>query len=393
MALFKFNDNSLLVGLDVGSYATRCSVFRKKEQFPLEILSFVEKRTSGLEESRVINFEDLSLVLSEVFDQTEELCKSSFSEVWLGFSPSFNSFYSRGMAALTSREVRKQDLDSAVETACAVPLPNQHIRLHAQPEAFSVDGQEEVLNPLGLSGLRLETEVHIVTTPQHYCRDIMKILKFLGYTPRRFFHNLIAFGQNFTSFQQKKSGVCLCDIGYKSTRVLVYHNGKTELMFSLPIGGERFSSDLASQFNISIEEVELLKETKGKLLFQSYEEKEDSIELRNGSTYLSHKLFVQTLEKTAEELLKQIKDVLIHKKLIEKLSSGFLFTGGTAYMPGFMELASFYLGGQVSHPKNLYENFKQTNNFALIQQAYLEDQLKNYKQNFSSKRSVWRELF
>lgn len=392
MALFKFNDDSLLVSLDVGSYAIRCAVFRKDEQFPLELLAFTEKRTSGLEESQVINFEDLSLAFSEVLESAEELCKSSFSEVWLGFSPPFHSFCSQGMVALVSREVTKRDVDIAVETACAVPLPEGHICLHSNPESFRVDAQAEVLNPLGLSGLRLETEVRLITIPQVYCRDMIKVLKVLGYTPRSFFHNLVTFGQNFTSFQNKKNGICFCDIGYKSSRVIVYYNGKTEKMFSIPMGGYHFSSALASQFNLPLEEAELLKETKGKLFFNSYDEK-NSIEAVSASLYFSRKLFTQVLEKTAEELLEKIKTMLIHHNLMEKISSGFIFTGGTTGLPGFIELASFSLGGQVSHPKKMYENYKQTSNFALVQQAYLENKLKVQKQNYSSKWSVWRELF
>ena len=392
MALFKLNDDSLLVSLDAGSYGIRCAVFRKSEHFPLELLAFTENKSFGLEESRIVNFESLSLVFSEVLGRAEELCKSSFSEIYLGFSPPFHSFRSQGMVALADREVTKPDLELAVQTACAVPLPNQHICLHNHPGSFRVDAQAEVLNPLGLSGLRLETEVCLVSVPQFYCRDIIKALKFLGYIPKSFFHSLVAFGQNFTNFQQKKNGVCLCDIGHKSARVIVYINGKIEKMFFIPIGGHHFSLDLASQFNIPLEEAELLKETKGQLLFGSYEEK-DSIELPNTSVYLSRKLFVQTLEKTAEKLFDQIKAELIHHKLMEKVSSGFIFTGGTACLPGFTELASFYLGRQVSHPKNLYENFKQTNNFALIQQAYLENQFKAPKQNVASKWAIWRELF
>ena len=392
MALFKLNDDSLLVSLDIGSYAVRCAVFKKSEQFPLELLAFTEKKSLGLEESRITNFEDLSLVFSEVLESAEELCKSSFSEVWLGFSPPFHSFRSQGMVALTSREVTLADLNLAVQTACAVPLPNQHICLHSCPESFRVDNQSEVLNPLGLSGLRLETEVCLVTIPQFYCRDIVKSLKLLGYTPRSFFHNLVAFGHNFTSLQQKKNGVCVCDIGDKSTRVIVYLNGKIEKMFLIPMGGKNFSQALASQFNIPMEEVEFLKEKEGQLLFGSYEEG-DSIEAVNTSLYLSRKLFVQTLEKTAENLLEKIKSVMIHQKFMDKISSGFIFTGGTAYLPGFTELASFYLGGQVSHPEKLYEDFKQTHNLALIQQAYLENKLKPIKPNFSGKWSVWKELF
>jgi len=393
VALFKFNDDSLLVSLDAGSYAVRCAVFRKSEKFPLELLAFTEKKFSGLEESRIIDPDTLGQVFGEVLESAEELCKSSFSEVWLGFSPVFHSFRSQGMAVLDSGEVTKLDLDLAVRTACAVPLPDQHICLHSLPESFRVDTQEEVLNPLGLSGLRLETEVFLVTVPQFYCRDILKSLKLLGYTPRSFSHNLVVFGQHFTSFPQKKSGVCLCDIGYKSTRVIVYLDGKTEKIFSIPIGGHHFSSDLASQFNIPLESAELLKETKGKLLFNSHEE-EESVELEKLSLYLSRKVFIQTLEKTAEKLLNQIKTVLVREQLVDKISSGFLFTGGTAYLSGFLELASFHLGGPPAfHPQNLYGNFKQTNNLALIQQAYLEDKLTIPKQHFVSKRPVWKDLF
>lgn len=392
MALFKLNDDSLLVSLDLGSYAIRCAVFQKSEQFPFKLLAFTEKRSLGLEESRITNFESLSLVFSEVLESAEELCKSSFSEIWLGFSPPFHSFRSQGMVALTSREVARADIDLAIQTACAVPIPDQHICLHSYPEAFRVDAQEEVLNPLGLSGLRLETEVCLVTVPQFYCRDIMKSLKLLGYKPRAFFHNLVAFGQNWTSSQQKKNGVCFCDIGERSTRVAVYLNGKTEKMFCIPIGGRDFSLALADQFNIPLEEAELLKEKEGQLLFGSYEEG-NSIEAENSSLYLSRKLFVQTLEKTAENLLDKIKGKLEQHQLMEKISSGFLWTGGTAYLPGFTKLAGFYLGGPSSHPQNLYEDFKQTNNFALVQQAYLENKLKTPKQNFTGRRSIWRDLF
>lgn len=392
MAWFKLSDDSLLVSLDIGSYAVRCAVFQKSEKFPLELLAFTEKKTSGLEDSRITDFEEICLVFDEVLSSAEALCGRSFSELWLGFSPPFYVFHSQGMVALTSREVTKSDLDLAVQTACAVPLPEQNVRLHGYPQAFRVDNQAELLNPLGLSGLRLETEVCIVSTPQLYCRDIIKALKYLGYTPRSFFHNLVAFGQNLTSLEQKKNGICFCDIGWKSTRVAVYLNGKIKKMFSIPMGGCHLSQALANQFDLSLESADLLKKQKGQLFSSSYESS-DSIEWVKSSLYLSYKVLIQTLDKSVEQLLEQIKDKLVYEKLADKISSGFIFTGGTAYIPGFTELAGFYLGGAVSHPKNLYDHFTQTNNFALIQQAYLEQKLKIPKQNFFGKQLAWTELF
>ena len=385
MALFKLNDNNLVVSLDFGSYGLRCAVFKKSSESPFELLAFTEKKSTGLENSRITDFEDLSLALSEVLESAEEMCKSSFSEVYLGFSPPFYSFRSQGMVALTDREVKQSDLDLAVLTACAVPLPNQHICLHKSPECFSVDNQAEVLNPLGLSGLRLETEVCLVTVPQFYCRDIMKMLKLLGYSPKAFFHNLTAFSRNLTTFRQKKSGVCFCDIGDKSTRLIVYADGKTQKMLSLPLGGKDLSQGLASKFNISIEEAELLKEQHGQL-FCNFSN-EESLPAHN--LYISRKLFIETLQKLSEELLNKIKQQLSEAQLMDKLSSGFIFTGGTSELPGFKDLASLCLGKPVCFPEKIYPEFKQVNNFALVQQIYSD----NKRQVFKQKRSVWRELF
>lgn len=392
MTLFKFNDDNLLVSVDIGSYAIRCAVFRKGEQFPLELLAFAEKKTAGLEESRILNSDDLSLSLSEVLNSAEELCNSSFSTVWIGFSPPFHYSRSQGMLALINREVSQNDVDLCVKTACAVPLPDGHIGLHSTPESFCVDNQTDVLNPLGLSGLRLETDVRLVTTPHFYSKDLIKVLKNLGYKPLAFFHNLVAFSQNFTSPQMKKEGICFCDLGYKSTRGIVYHKGKTVKMFSIPIGGYHFSAALCTQFNISLEMAEQLKETQGQLLFSSYEKGEAPI-TANKDLYLSRKLFIQVLEKTTEKLLEQIKQTLTSHNLIKYLSSGFMFSGGTSSIKGFTEFSSFYLGKPVSHPHKIYEKFKPENNLALVQQAYLENKFTIPKQISSARWFVLRELF
>ena len=393
MAFFKLNDDSLLVSLDIGSYAIRCSVFKKSDRIPFELLAFTEAKTQGLEESRITDFESLSLVFSEVLSQAEELCNSSFSEVWLGFSPPFHSFRSKGMVALSSKSVTKADLDLAIHTACAVSLPYQHRYLHSRPEAFSVDSQPEVLNPLGLSGLRLETEVRLISVLDLYCKNLNQILKNLGYKPKAFFHNLLAFGENLTTFDQKTNGVCFCDIGYKSARGLVYLNNKIEDMFFIPMGAYHLSQFLSSQFNLSFELAEDLKNSSAELLFNTYIQEEEPLETPQADLYISRKAFSNSLEKISEQLLEKIKLKLSSKDLLDKISSGFIFTGATSYIKGFIKLAEFYLGKSVCRPQQLYDNFKVTNNFALLQQTYVENKLYHSKQRALSKWFVLKELF
>ena len=393
MAFFKLNDDSLLVSLDIGSYSIRCAVFKKSNQLPLELLAYSEEKTQGLEESKIIDFENLSLVFSEVLSKAEELCGSSFSEVWLGFSPPFHSFRSKGMVALSSKEVTKKDLELAVHTACAVSLPYQYRQIHSRPEVFSVDSQSEVLNPLGLTGLRLETEVRLISVPELYCKNLDRILKNLGYKPRAFFHNLLAFGEHLTSFDQKKNGVCFCDIGHKHTRGMVYLNHKVEDMFSIPIGAYHLTQFLRAQFNLSFELAENLKNSSAELLFSSYAQNEEPLETPQDNLYISRKAFSKILEKAVEKILEEVKLKLRDKNLLDKISSGFIFTGESSYIKGFIKLAEFYLGRPVSQPQPCYDNFKITNIFTLLQQAFLEDKLYQNKQNSLSKWSILKELF
>ena len=392
MAFFKLNDDSLLASVDLGSYGIRCAVFQKSEKFPLKILAWAEHKTLGLEDSRIVDFESFTLALSEVLSQAEEMCKSSFSEVWLGFSPPFHFIKSHGMAALTHKEVLKQDLELAIQTATAVPLPDQYVCLHHRPDSFSVDSKEAIINPLGLSGLRLETQVCLVNVLESYCRDINKALKLLGYKPRAFFHNLIAFGEHFTSQEQKKNGVCFCDIGHTSARVIVYQKNKIKNMFFLPIGGRHLTQTLADQFNIPLSSAEELKHRHGQVLFNSHIEKE-SLEWPEGNVYLSGKIFSECLESVFENLLKEIK-LQIKEETLNQLSGGFVFTGPSSYIKGFQQFAAFYLGRPVSHRKAFYKSFKQNQNLTLAQQAYTENKLnKTNKRERTSPLSFVRELF
>ena len=389
MSFFKLNDDSLLASLDLGSYGIRCAVFKKSKDFPFELLAFTEIKTQGLDSAQVLDFDRLSLALSEVLSLAEEQSKGSFSEIWLGFSPPFHSFISKGMVALPAKEVRAEDMELAIQTACSVPLPEKHISLHQRPNAFYVDSQKEVWNPLSLSGLRLETEVQLLSVSDFYLKDITKALKVLGYKPRSFFHNLLSFGEFMTSFEQKTHLVCLCDIGHKSTRGIVYKNHKIESLFSIPLGGFHWTQVLAKSFQLSIEQAEQIKHKYGQVLAH-FSSAEESIELKDSNQYLSRKQISQCLESLFEKLLEEIKDQ-IPKNDFKDMS--FVFTGASAYIEGFKPLAEFYLGQPVFYPHSFYGDYKKDQNGALIQQACLTRLLNQTKKKAFSPFSFLKEMF
>ena len=177
MGRFKINNENVIVSLDAGTSHVRCAVIQKGGERPLELLAYSEKPCRGLDEGRVVDFNEVIPVVGAVLEEAEELSKTGFSGLWVGLSGAFHSFSSQGMTALPAREVTRKDVALAVHTACAVPIPSNHVRIHNNPQSFNMDNQCEVANPLGLSGLRLETQVHIVTIPEFYCRDISKVLK------------------------------------------------------------------------------------------------------------------------------------------------------------------------------------------------------------------------
>ena len=241
MAIFKFNDESVLASLSLGSRTFSCAVFQKSGKDPLDILSFAEERSAGIENGQIIDFNRFVATLNQVLESAEESSQTSFSRLRVGFNPPFSFLQSQGMATLSSKETEWQDMEAAVEAASAVPLPEGHICLHKDPEAFSIDGGRNILNPIGLSGLRLSADVRLITVPNSACKDLLSALRHIGQTPVSLLHELPTLSQNLIGEEEKQEGICFCDIGYKNTRLLVFHRGKTIAMFSIPIGGWHFS--------------------------------------------------------------------------------------------------------------------------------------------------------
>ena len=395
MTRFKFHNDQIIAGLDIGSSSICCSVALKGGVKTLELLSFNEKPSKGLEEGRVIDFNEIIPVIGEVLEEAEVLSKSSFSEVWIGLSSSFHSFTSRGMAVLPTREVTKKDMELALETACAIPLTPRHQIIHKLPQGFNIDGKGEVSNPIGLSGLRLETLVRLLTIPEFYCQDLSKVLKALGCATKGFIYSLIAYGENLLESQKKKDGCCFCDIGQKSSRFIIYHNNKIKSIFSLPIGGDLLTLSLAHHFKISHNEAEQLKIKEGRLQAHTISE-EEVIQNSTGDFFISKKSFSQVLEKSVINFFEGIKAYLENNNLIQFIPAGFVFSGSTSLLSGFLEMAGLELGASVTHPKKIIleeENYKKDKMFSLIKQAYVMEQFSIQNPPFASRWSKIRELF
>lgn len=385
MARFKFHNDQVIAGLDIGSAFIFCAVATKTSDSQVELLSFNERPTKGLLENRVTHFNELIPVIGEVLEEAEEISKSSFSKVWLGFNPPFHSLISKGMAALPTREVTQKDVDIALNTACAVPIAPQHQIIHKIPQGFNVDGKGEVVNPIGLSGLRLETLVRLVTVSKFYCQDLTRVLKTLGCVPKGFIHNLIAHGEHLIDSRKKKEGCCFCDIGQKSSQFIVYQDNKIKHLFSLPIGEDFFTSALSYHFKIH-----------GGTLQSNFVSEEEMIQGLRDDFFISKKIFAQALEKSASNFFKSIKTYVDSNELDKFIPAGFIFSGSISQLNGFLDQARLELGATVSHPMNLVSgetNLKRDKTFSLVKQAYAMERMNSQEHSFSLNLSKLKELF
>ena len=393
MARFKLNNENVIVSLDAGTSSIRCAVIQKDEDLSTELLAYSEKPCQGLDEGRVVDFNEVIPIVGEVLEEAETLSKTSFSELWVGLSGDFHSFPSRGMTVLPTREVTKKDIALAIQTACAVPIPSHHTRIHNNPQSFHIDNQSEVINPLGLSGLRLETQIHIVTIPEFYCQDLTKVLKAVGCTPKGFIHNLVAFAGHLTDLRQKKNGVCLCDIGYRSSRAIVYHQGKITDMFRIPFGGEHLSLAISERFKISLEEAEALKTKQGSFASHSISD-EEQIETGEEGLFIACNAFSEVLENTIKQLFSSLRQRLELKHALHHINSGIIWTGQTAFVPGFLELARSRTGLAASYPRPFISNdFKKTTTFTIAQEAARKENLQIQKTPFTSHWTKLKDFF
>ena len=392
MPAFKLHNESIIVGLDVGTSCLRCAVVKRDSELPFHLIAYAEKPCQAFDEGKIINFEEAAHVLTDIFNEVEKQAAVHFTELNLGFSSPFNSFFSRGMAALPSREVGVKEIEQAIETACAVPLSTGHVQIHGTPQMFQIDSQDHISSPLGLSGLRLETKVHIVSVQEFYFKDLTKVLKDLGYFPKNFIHNTLAYGENLLDLRQKNQGVSICDIGHRSSRILVYRSGQVVDMFPINFGGETLNASLASEFKISLEQAESLK--KKYLSFESKEVENKQLELDRSGLFVSREVFFGVINEKLRGFMKQVKQKLIEKNLFEHLHAGMVWTGRTSYISGFLDFAYLELGLNSTHPRNFISgDFNRTHTFAIAQQVHQE--ARSFKQNkfFSSPWEKIKELF
>ncbi len=347
---------NLLVALDIGTSKIVTLVAEITPENTLALIGMGSHASRGLKKGVVVNIESTVNAIQRSLEEAELMADAKIREVITGIAGShIKSFNSHGMVAIKDKEVSQYDIDRVIETARAVNIPMEQQVLHILEQEFIIDGQGGVRQPLGMSGMRLEVKVHIVTGAVSAAQNIMKCVRRCGLEVRDLMLQPLASADAVLLDDERELGVCLVDIGGGTTDLAVFTEGAIKHTSVIPIAGDQITNDIAMALRTPTKDAEELKVAHGVALRQLASASE-MIEVpgvgERGPRELSRQTLAEVIEPRVEELYSLIQRELRSTGLEELLSSGIVITGGSAVMKGMVELGEevFHMPVRVGVP-------------------------------------------
>ena len=332
----------LIVGLDIGTSKIIAIVAEVTEEGLLEIVGMGSHPSRGLKKGVVVNIESTVSAIQRALEEAELMADCKIREVYTGIAGShIKSFNSHGMVPIRDKEVSQLDVDRVIETARAVNIPTDQQILHILPQEYLVDGQEDVREPLGMSGVRLEVKVHIVTGAVSAAQNIIKCVRRCGLEVRDLVLQPLASALAVLTDDEKDLGVALVDIGGGTTDIAVFTQGAIRHTAVIPIAGDQITNDIALALRTPLKDAEDIKIAHGCALRQ-LAGAHDKVEVpgvgERGPRQLSRQTLAEVIEPRVLELYELVQAELRRSGFEELMRSGIVITGGSAAMQGMVDL-------------------------------------------------------
>ncbi|MFN2644575.1 MAG: cell division protein FtsA [Burkholderiales bacterium] len=348
---------NLVVALDIGTSKVACLVAELGADATLEILGMGSHPSRGLKKGVVVNIEATVSAIQRALEEAELMADCKIASAYVGIAGShIRSFNSTGMVAVKDREVDVMDVDRAIETARAVNIPTDQQILHVLRQEFIIDGQEDVREPIGMSGVRLEVKVHIVTGAVSAAQNIIKCVRRCGIEVKDLILQPLASSRAVLSEDEKDLGVCLLDIGGGTTDIAVFTHGAIRHTAVVPIAGDQITNDIAMALRTPTADAEAIKIRHGVALRQLADPNQ-MLEVpgigERGTRSLSRQTLAEVIEPRVEELYSLVQQALRDSGFEELLSSGIVLTGGSSVMQGMVELGEeiFHMPVRIGVPR------------------------------------------
>ena len=346
----------LVVALDIGTSKIVAIVGEIKADNTLEIIGMGMHQSSGMKKGMVVNIEATEAAIKRALEEAELMADCKILEVYTGIAGShIRSTNSRGMVKIKEKEVTQADIDRVLETASSISLPGDQQILHILEQEFSIDGQDGIKKPLGMSGMRLDVEVHIVTGAVAAVQNIMKCIHRCGLEVNELILQPLASSKAILEEDEKELGVCIVDIGGGTTDIAVFTGGAIRHTAVIPIAGDQITNDIAMALRTPTQDAEDIKIKHGCALRQLANEGEIEVPGvgERGIRLMKRQTLAEVIEPRVEELYSLVQAELRRSGFEELLSSGIVITGGSSAMQGMVELGEeiFHLPVRLGIPK------------------------------------------
>ncbi len=352
-------DQNLIVGLDIGTSKIVVIVAELQPEGTVKVIGIGQHVSRGLKKGVVVNIESTMQSIQRALEEAELMADCKINNVYTGIAGShIKSLNSHGMVKIKEAEVLQMDVERVIETARAIALPTDQQILHILTQEFIVDGQEDVREPLGMSGMRLEVKVHIVTGAIAAAQNIVKCIKRCGIEVSDLILQPLASSLAVLTEDEKELGVCLVDIGGGTTDIAVFKQGSIRHTAVVPIAGDQMTNDVAVAFRTPTQSAEDIKVKHGCALRQLADARE-IVEVPGVDGRDPRQLSVQTLAEVLEprvvELYELVLNELRRSGMEEMIASGIVITGGSAMMKGMAQLGEeiFHMPVRIGLPRHV----------------------------------------
>ena len=337
------SSSEIIASVDIGTSKIVALIAEINGDNELKIIGVGTEPSRGLKKGVVVNIESTVDSIGKAIKQAERIAECDINTVFAGIAGSHvRSYDGHGFVRINEGEVSQEDIDGAVDASIAMKIPSEERILHVLPKDFVIDGQDGISEPIGMSGIRLEADVHIVTISRTAEENIVKSLDHCDLDIQEVVLEPLASSMSVLSQDEKELGACLIDIGGGTTDIAVFNSGSISFTGVIPIAGDQVTSDIAVALRTPTAQAEEIKQKYGCAAAELTKKGESLEVVRLGGRppeELSRRVLAEKIELRYVELFDLIKAEILRNGFENKIPAGIVLTGGTSKMEGVVPLA------------------------------------------------------
>jgi cell division protein FtsA len=339
--------NSIVVGLDIGTSKV-CAIVGEMTEHGVEIIGLGSHASQGLRKGVVINIESTTNSIKKAIEEAALMAGCEIHTVFTSISGGhIKAFNSHGIVAVKNKEVAQRDLERVIDAAKAVAIPLDREVLHVLPQDYIIDEQDGIKEPLGMSGVRLEAKVHIVTGAVTSVQNIVKCCNRTGLNVAEIVLAPLAAADAVLSDEERELGVVLVDMGGGTTDIALYHDGTLKHTAVIGIGGNHVTNDIAAGLRTPFNDAERIKQrygfAKARMVTDDERVEVPSVAGKGAGT-VSRQILCEIIEPRLNEIFELIQREVAKSGYEGSLASGVVITGGSMLLPGAVEMAERSFG-------------------------------------------------